>query len=154
MFPHASPPPRTIPSPGVRGHPTSTNRVRTPLLSFKSTPTIVEAPTEKRCGSSLAIWMLAPRRLASPAIVERLVISHSIPACRRRSLEFLSDKYSATSRRPASRALCSASDNAAAHASSSSLNCPLQLFIVAKISRLLAAIHGRWYHEARTVPHK
>src|SRR5215213_10650463 len=58
-----------------------------------------------------------------------------MPALRSRSFEFFSDRYSATSPRPASRALRSASDNAAAHASSSSL-------IFAR----------RWYHERRIVP--
>src|SRR5215213_5114162 len=79
--------------------------------------------------------MLAPARFASPASTVNSVSSQSIPALRSRSFEFFNARYSATSPRPASRALRSASDNAAAHASSSSL-------IFAR----------RWYHERRIVP--
>src|SRR5262245_44395532 len=64
--------------------------------------------------------MLAPARLASPASVVKPVTSQSTPALRMRSFEFLSERYSATSRRPERRARCSASDNAAAQASSNS----------------------------------
>src|SRR5829696_5699390 len=79
--------------------------------------------------------MLAPARFASPAKFVNAETSQSTPAVRSRSLEFFNDKYSATSLRPASRALRSASDKAAAHASSSSL-----------------IIGCRWYHERRTRP--
>src|SRR6185503_10831215 len=64
--------------------------------------------------------MLAPARFASPASVVNPATSQSTPALRSRSLEFLNARYSAISLRPARRARCSASDNAAAHASSSS----------------------------------
>src|SRR5215216_1037285 len=79
--------------------------------------------------------MLAPARFASPARTVNSLSNQSIPAFRSRSFEFFNDKYSATSLRPASFALRSASDNAAAHASSSSL---------------ISAC--RWYHERRTDP--
>src|ERR1041384_7112367 len=79
--------------------------------------------------------MLAPARFASPARFVNPAINQSMPALRRRSLEFLSDRYSTTSLRPARRALCSASDKAAAQASSSSL---------------ISAC--RWYHERRFGP--
>src|SRR5215211_209672 len=79
--------------------------------------------------------MAAPARFASPAKVVNPAINQLTPALRKRSLEFLSERYSTTSLRPARRALCSASDKAAAQASSSSL--------------ILAC---RWYHERRFVP--
>src|SRR2546423_1039237 len=79
--------------------------------------------------------MLAPARFASPASVMKPSSSQSTPALRSRSFEFFKDKYSSTSLRPARRALCSASDNAAAQASSSSL--------------ILA---WRWYYEPRFDP--
>src|ERR1041384_1890080 len=79
--------------------------------------------------------MLAPARFASPARRVYPAINQSTPAWRSRSLEFLSDRYSITSLRPARRALCSASDKAAAQASSSSL---------------ISAF--RWYSERRFVP--
>src|SRR6185503_6583746 len=135
MLAHARPPPRTNPSPGVRGHPASTYNVRTPFMSVSWCPTIVEFPVRNRCPSCLAIRILAPSRFASPARVVNSAISQSTPALRNRSFEFFSDRYSAMSLRPASRACRSASSNAAAHASSSSL-------IFAR----------RWYHERRIVP--
>src|SRR2546423_7444950 len=79
--------------------------------------------------------MLPPARFAWPAKIVKLSTSQSTPALRSRSFEFFSDRYSATSLRPARRALRSASDNAAAQASSSSL--------------ILAC---RWYHERRFRP--
>src|SRR5215216_728613 len=79
--------------------------------------------------------MLAPARFASPARTVNSLSNQSIPAFRSRSFEFFSDRYSTTSLRPASFALRSASDNAAAHASSSSL-----------------IFAWRWYHEPRNRP--
>jgi hypothetical protein len=46
-FAHARPPPRTKPSRGVRGHPASTYNVRTPFVSVRRCPTIVEVPVRK-----------------------------------------------------------------------------------------------------------
>src|SRR5258705_1238674 len=98
--------------------------------------------------------MLAPTRFASPANDVKLLSSQSTPAFRSKSLEFLKDKYSASSFRPADRALCSASASTAAQASSSSL-----MFTHAmarkghKISVRLAADRRRWYHDRRIVPH-
>ena len=159
MFAQANPPPRTIPSLGVRGHPASTKSVRTPLVRVSKVPTIVEFPTLNRCASSREIFMLEPWRFASPACAVKLLTSQSTPALRKRSFEFFSDKYSAMSRRPAKRAFCSASATAAIHASSSSLKL---MFSKIKgrllvgcwiVSHKLAAEPARWYHDRRSVPH-
>jgi hypothetical protein len=119
-LPQARPPPRTTPSRGVRGQPASMNNVRTPLARVSLLPTIVEDPVRKRYPSSFVIARLEPTRFASPARVVKLVINHSTPALRSRSLELRNERYSATSLRPAKRAFCCASAKATAQASSSS----------------------------------
>ncbi len=119
-LPQARPPPRTTPSRGVRGQPASMNNVRTPLARVSLFPTIVEDPVGKRYPSSFVTARLEPTRFASPARVVKLVINHSTPALRSRSLELRNERYSATSLRPAKRAFCCASAKATAQASSSS----------------------------------
>lgn len=126
MLAHARPPPLTIPSRGVLGHPASIKSWRTPFESVNKQPTIVELPMRNLWVSCVAICRLAPRRFASPARVVKVETSHSIPALRKRSLEFLNVRYSASSDLPAKRARCSASASANAHASSSSLTEGLQ----------------------------
>src|SRR5688572_18830360 len=101
--------------------------------------------------------MLEPCRFASPACAVKLLTSQSTPALRSRSLEFFKDKYSATSRRPAKRAFCSASAKAAIHASSSSLNWVAPHVEGGSQVECRHCPHDlaaeRWYHEPRPVPH-
>ncbi len=153
-LPQARPPPRTTPSRGVRGQPASINNVRTPLARVSLLPTIVEDPVRKRYPSSFEIARLEPTRFASPARIVKLVINHSTPALRSRSLELRKERYSATSLRPAKRAFCSASAKAAAQASSSSLTSVSTRSLSTKSNRhYVAPKTGRWYHDRRIVPH-
>ena len=123
---HARPPPETKPSRGVLGQPASIESRRTPFERVRRLPTMVELPIRNLCPSCVAIWTLAPLRFASPARVVKVLTSQSIPAVLNRSLEFFNDRYSASSDLPAERARRSASANAAAQASSSSLTMLLE----------------------------